>query len=76
MRSLLPLAEVITEVDIAFHSASGMMLCSGYTPSGTSASSLYDGMRRALSATSLASSGTQVRPMFHEKKCIKFTLSR
>jgi hypothetical protein len=38
MRSLLLAAAVNAEVESAFHSASGMILCNGYTSPGTSAS--------------------------------------
>jgi hypothetical protein len=56
MRSLLLAAAVNVEVESAFHSASGMILCNGYTSSGTSASGLCVGMSRLMSAVSFASS--------------------
>lgn len=63
MRSPLLPAAVKAEVERAFHSASGMMLCSGYISSGTSASPLYGGIRRLLSAVSLASSAESQKRM-------------
>ena len=56
MRSLSLAAAVNAEVESAFHSTSGMILCNEYTSSGTSASELYGGMRRLMSAVSFASS--------------------
>ena len=64
MRSLLSVAAVNGDVESAFHSASGMISCNGYTSPGASASGLHGGMRRLLSAVSFASSAEQKGQLF------------